>query len=152
MAGKRHRDRGLSTSRGWRVGLLDGVLGNASKTDASQANAEYAQLLGPGEQIEHAYQLVRDMFLFTNFRLILVDKQGITGKKVEYSRFHIRASFASLSKRPARSTSMQSSSCGPRDVHSAAEAVQQVGERLRAPGAADAVCVLRVVTTKTSWP
>jgi hypothetical protein len=61
-----------------------GLFGHASKADAESANKEFARLLGPGEQIEYAYKLVRDMFLFTNYRLILVDKQGITGKKVEY--------------------------------------------------------------------
>jgi hypothetical protein len=29
--------------------------------------------------------LVRDSFIFTNRRLILVDKQGMTGKKVDYT-------------------------------------------------------------------
>lgn len=66
------------------MGLMNGLLGNASKVDASVANQEYAQILGMGEQIEYAYKLVRDAFLFTNRRLILVDKQGMTGKKVEY--------------------------------------------------------------------
>jgi lipopolysaccharide export system protein LptA len=32
----------------------------------------------------HAYQLIRDYFVFTNKRLVLVDKQGMTGSKVEY--------------------------------------------------------------------
>ncbi|GAA3328773.1 hypothetical protein GCM10020331_074110 [Ectobacillus funiculus] len=34
--------------------------------------------------MKKAYRLIRDMFLFTDKRLILVDKQGITGKKTEY--------------------------------------------------------------------
>lgn len=61
-----------------------GLFDNASKVDVTAIAQEYAQILGPGESIEHAYKLVRDMFIFTNFRLILVDKQGMTGKKVEY--------------------------------------------------------------------
>ena len=28
--------------------------------------------------------MIRDLFVFTNKRLILVDKQGLTGNKVEY--------------------------------------------------------------------
>lgn len=67
-----------------------GLFGRGSEVDAASANQEFAQLLGPGEQIEHAYKLVRDMFLFTNHRLILVDKQGITGKKVEYQSIPYR--------------------------------------------------------------
>jgi hypothetical protein len=66
------------------MGLMNGLLGNASKVDAGKANADYARILGNGEQIEHAYRLVRDAILFTNRRLILIDKQGVTGKKVEY--------------------------------------------------------------------
>ena len=31
-----------------------------------------------------AYQLIRDYFVFTDKRFVLVDKQGITGSKVEY--------------------------------------------------------------------
>jgi hypothetical protein len=42
------------------------------------------QVLSSGERIEKAYQLIRDLFVFTNKRLILVDKQGLTGSKVEY--------------------------------------------------------------------
>lgn len=66
------------------MGVLDGMLGNASKIDNARATSEYSRLLGQNEEIHAAYQLVRDAFLFTSRRLILVDKQGITGKKVEY--------------------------------------------------------------------
>lgn len=31
-----------------------------------------------------AFKVIRDMFVFTNKRLIIVDKQGVTGKKAEY--------------------------------------------------------------------
>lgn len=60
------------------------MLGNASKIDAHKIQAEFAQILAPGERVEHAYQLIRDYFVFTDKRLVLVDKQGITGSKVEY--------------------------------------------------------------------
>lgn len=66
------------------MGLLDGILGNASKMDAGKIQAEFAQILAPGERVEHAYQLIRDYFVFTDKRLVLVDKQGITGSKVDY--------------------------------------------------------------------
>jgi hypothetical protein len=66
------------------MGLLDGMLGNASKIDAAKIQQEFSQVLAPGEQVEHAYQLVRDYFVFTNKRLVLVDKQGMTGSKVDY--------------------------------------------------------------------
>ncbi len=66
------------------MGLLDGMMGNASKIDAAKIQAEFAQILAPGERVEHAYQLIRDYFVFTDKRLVLVDKQGITGSKVDY--------------------------------------------------------------------
>jgi hypothetical protein len=66
------------------VGILDGIIGNASRIDPAAAAREYGRLLAQGEQVHAAYQLVRDAFLFTDRRLILVDKQGMTGRKVEY--------------------------------------------------------------------
>ncbi len=66
------------------MGLLDGVLGNASKIDPAEIQQEFGKILAPGERIEHVYQLIRDYFVFTDKRFILVDKQGLTGSKVEY--------------------------------------------------------------------
>jgi len=66
------------------VGFLDGLMGNASEVNMAEVQKEFASVLAPNEQIDKAYKLIRDMFIFTNKRLILVDKQGITGKKVEY--------------------------------------------------------------------
>ena len=66
------------------MGPLDGIMGNAARVDPRAAAQEYARLLGQGEQVHAAYHLVRDAFLFTDRRLILVDKQGVTGRKVEY--------------------------------------------------------------------
>ena len=65
------------------MGLLDGMLGNASKVDNASVQDEFAQLLAPGERVEHAYKLIRDFFVFTNKRLVVVDKQGLTGSKVQ---------------------------------------------------------------------
>lgn len=64
--------------------ILAALTGNASKIDAGKVPEEFSGLLAPGEQIEHAYQLVRDYFVFTQKRLVLVDKQGVTGSKTEY--------------------------------------------------------------------
>jgi len=66
------------------VGLLDGMMGNASKVDPAKMQQEFQQILAPGERVEHAYQLIRDYFVFTDKRFVLVDKQGLTGSKVEY--------------------------------------------------------------------
>ena len=66
------------------MGFLDGLMGNASEVNTAEVQKEFARVLAPNEQIDKVYKLIRDMFIFTNKRLILVDKQGITGKKVEY--------------------------------------------------------------------
>lgn len=66
------------------MGFLDGLLGNASEVDATKMSQESAQVLSEGERVEKAYQVIRDSYLFTGKRLILVDRQGLTGKKVEY--------------------------------------------------------------------
>lgn len=66
------------------LGLLDGVLGNAAKIDPATIQREFSQILAKGEVVEHAYQLIRDYFVFTDKRFVLVDKQGLTGKKTEY--------------------------------------------------------------------
>lgn len=65
------------------MGLLSGLLGNATSMSAESAAKEYGYILANGEQIEAAYKLIRDMFIFTSKRLILIDVQGMTGKKVE---------------------------------------------------------------------
>lgn len=66
------------------MGFLDGLTGNASRGDPRAVAEEYARLLAQGEVVQAAYQLVRDVFVFTDRRLILVDKQGVTGRKVQY--------------------------------------------------------------------
>lgn len=73
------------------MGLFGGVLGNASQIDVNKIREDYDRLLGSNEQIERAYKLIRDMIIFTNKRLIIIDKQGITGKKVEYHSIPYRA-------------------------------------------------------------
>jgi hypothetical protein len=70
--------------RGKDMALFDGLMGNASQVNLTEVQREYAQILAPQEKIERAYKLIRDMFIFTDKRLILVDKQGLTGKKTEY--------------------------------------------------------------------
>jgi len=66
------------------VGLFSGILGNASKIDIGDISEEFGKVLAPNERIEHAYQLIRDYFVFTDKRLVVVNKQGITGSKMEF--------------------------------------------------------------------
>jgi hypothetical protein len=66
------------------MGLLDGLLGNASELDSQELNQEFAPIMADNEQVELGFKLIRDMFIFTNKRMIIIEKQGITGKKTEY--------------------------------------------------------------------
>ncbi|CAM3656589.1 PH domain-containing protein [Mucilaginibacter galii] len=66
------------------MSLFSKLLGNAGVANPAELLKDYAQLLAEFEEIEVGFKLFRDVFIFTNKRLILVDKQGITGSKVEY--------------------------------------------------------------------
>ena len=66
------------------MGLFSGLMGNAGAVSTEKLTEDYAQLLIDNEKIEAGFKLIRDVFIFTNKRLILVDKQGITGRKIEY--------------------------------------------------------------------
>ncbi|HJF25145.1 MAG TPA: PH domain-containing protein [Proteus mirabilis] len=78
------------------MGLLDGMMGNATKVSNDSVRSEIEPLLISGELIEHSYKLVRDLVIFTDKRLIIVDKQGLTATKVEYKSIIYRtiAKFA----------------------------------------------------------
>ncbi|KAA9325358.1 PH domain-containing protein [Hymenobacter busanensis] len=65
------------------MGLLDALLGNASESDINETQQELLRILASDERVERAYAIIRDQIIFTNKRLILVDKQGVTGKKRE---------------------------------------------------------------------
>jgi hypothetical protein len=67
------------------------LFGNAHTVDPAAAQRDYARLLGQGEQVHAAYLLIRDTILFTDRRLVLIDKQGVTGKKVEYHSIPYRS-------------------------------------------------------------
>lgn len=66
------------------MGLLNKILGNASEVSVEQLLKKYGRLLIEGEEIELGFSLLRDVFMFTNKRLVLIDIQGITGSKIEY--------------------------------------------------------------------
>lgn len=62
---------------------LNSLLGNASQVSNQDLQNEFGWLLATNEQFELGFVLIRDMFIFTNFRIILIDKQGLSGKKME---------------------------------------------------------------------
>lgn len=66
------------------MGLFSALLGNAGAVNKEELKKQYGLLLIEGEEIELGFKLIRDTFIFTTKRLILIDKQGITGSKTEY--------------------------------------------------------------------
>ena len=66
------------------MGLLNALMGNSSEVSPDKVFNEFEPILIEGEIIVKSFKLIRDMFVFTNKRLILVDKQGLTGSKVDF--------------------------------------------------------------------
>lgn len=66
------------------MGFFDGLIGNASNIQPDEVQKEVGSILIDGEKVDAAFKLIRDLIIFTDKRLLLVDKQGITGKKVDY--------------------------------------------------------------------
>jgi hypothetical protein len=82
------------------MGLFSGLIGNAGQVKNEDLLRDYGKLLLHDEEIEVGFKLIRDTFIFTSKRLILIDKQGITASKTEYksisyksiSRFSVESS------------------------------------------------------------
>jgi hypothetical protein len=51
--------------------------------EETQIPKEMEDILIEGEKAEIAYKTVRDVAVVTNKRIIIADRQGLTGKKVE---------------------------------------------------------------------
>jgi hypothetical protein len=73
------------------MGLLDALLGHAGEKPVEKIEEEFAPLLAPGEAIQRAFSTIRDLIVFTDRRIMLVNKQGVTAKKTEYRSIPYRA-------------------------------------------------------------
>jgi len=73
------------------MGLLSRMLGHASEADIESVEETLEHALGEDEKVEKAFQLMRDLIIFTNRRMILIDRQGMTGRKSEYHSVPYRA-------------------------------------------------------------
>ncbi|MBO7265278.1 MAG: PH domain-containing protein [Alistipes sp.] len=73
------------------MSLFDKLMGNASAVKVEDLANEFGPILIPGEEIESAFVVWRDKWVFTNKRLILLDIQGLTGSKREYMTIPYRS-------------------------------------------------------------
>ncbi len=64
--------------------MIDKILGNSGLMSDKEIENKVGKILFDGEIVVAGYSVIRDFFVFTNKRLILVDVQGVTGKKTEY--------------------------------------------------------------------
>lgn len=64
--------------------LVNGILGNFSEVNLIELKNDYKNFLFDNEEIECGYVLIRDKIVFTNKRIIFIDKQGVSGKKTSF--------------------------------------------------------------------
>lgn len=76
------------------MGIFSALMGNAGEVKQEDLLKSYGPLLIDNEKIELGFKLLRDTFIFTNKRLIIVDVQGLTGSKTEY----VSIAYKSISK------------------------------------------------------
>jgi len=64
--------------------MFQGLFGNATEINAKELQKDLDATIVEGETVVKAFKILRDSFIFTDKRLLLIDKQGFTGKKAEY--------------------------------------------------------------------
>jgi hypothetical protein len=73
------------------MGLLSALFGDASEADIADVEKALEAILADDEEVQQAFKLVRDLLIFTNRRFIMVDRQGVTGRKTTYDSIPYRA-------------------------------------------------------------
>jgi hypothetical protein len=69
--------------------LLSGLFGNYSEVSIPELHKQYGGYLMPEESIQMGFKLVRDSFIVTDERIVLIDHQGVTGKKTRVASIHL---------------------------------------------------------------
>ncbi len=75
------------------MGLFNAILGNSSEVNPEAIKKEYSKLFLEDEAMEFACKLIRDTWIFTNKRLIMIDVQGLTGSKKEFHSVPYRSIY-----------------------------------------------------------
>lgn len=69
---------------GTKLPIISKLTGKGVSVDTEKIEEKFQTILIEEEMVQLAFKVIRDMIIFTNKRIILVDVQGVTGKKVEY--------------------------------------------------------------------
>lgn len=65
------------------MGFLDSALGNGQVAKNEEVNGMIADVLVANEKVVYALKVgVRDHVAFTDKRMVMIDRQGISGKRV----------------------------------------------------------------------
>lgn len=63
--------------------ILGAVTGDAGRVEPAALGPRFQEALLPGEEVLAAFRTVRDGFALTDWRVMVMDRQGVTGSKTE---------------------------------------------------------------------
>lgn len=66
------------------MGLISGIRGNAARADVKKMRKEFSPILIEGEEVHRVYKYIRNYFVFTSKRIVMVEKLNVSGKKTNY--------------------------------------------------------------------
>ena len=69
--------------------IVQGLMGNLSEVTPEKLTQDYGMYLMGGESIHTGFVLIRDVVIFTDKRIIDLDKQGATGQKARVSSIYL---------------------------------------------------------------
>ena len=76
-----------------KMGFMSKLAGNLNEISSESLTQEYGVYLMEGENIWTGFKLVRDVVLITDKRIIDIDKQGATGKKMRVDSINLNSIF-----------------------------------------------------------
>ena len=71
--------------------MVNGLSGNLNEVSLESLQQEYGAYFMEGVTVYTGFQLIRDVVIFTNKRIVTFDKQGTTGKKMRVSSIYLSA-------------------------------------------------------------
>lgn len=69
--------------------IVQGLMGNLSEMTVEKITERFGMYLMEGEEIKTGFALVRDVIIFTDRRVISIDKQGSTGIKARIESIYL---------------------------------------------------------------